>query len=413
MDSPSANDDDAQETREGGGASEGVPGHTGPTGPRKVVIARIFVFALFVLALVVTPAAMSHAKAAGVLLRLSDGGGDPMGLREFRVTPITRMELTIDIAGEKVRAYRYEPLTGPGTLGMVLVHGVHYRGIDETRLVRFAESIAETGITVLTPEIASLADYRIDHAAVVEIGGVASALREELGGEKPVGVMGISFAGSLALLAAADPAIGKDIGYVVTVGSYDDLGRVCRFYATGTIERPDGSIVTLHPHDYGPVVWMYSHLEDFFPAEGIEDVRVALRTWLHEQKTEARADAVRLPAVSRKRLEALFAGDIATAAPDLAADIDRHKTDLDALSPHGHLDGIKIAVFALHGSDDHLIPPSETLWLAHDLPPGMLAYALISRALTHVELGDEASLMDRLQAVHFMAGVLAESRHPG
>ena len=65
----------------------------------------------------------------------------------------------------------------------------------------------------------------------------------------------------------------------------------------------------------------------------------------------------------------------------------------------------------MHGSDDHLIPPSETLWLAHDLPPGILAYALISRALTHVEMGEGASFAERAQAVHFMAGVLAEARH--
>jgi hypothetical protein len=75
------------------------------------------------------------------------------------------------------------------------------------------------------------------------------------------------------------------------------------------------------------------------------------------------------------------------------------------------MDGMHIAVFAIHGSDDHLIPPSETLWLAHDLPPGVLAYALVSRALTHVELGDGASFAERLQAVHFMAGLLAEARH--
>jgi pimeloyl-ACP methyl ester carboxylesterase len=403
-------DGDADDARDGDGESLSVPGGEGP---RKVVVARIFLFALFIVALILAPALVSHAKAAGVLLRLSDAGGDPMGLREFRVVPITRVDLTIPLGDENLRAYRYEPLTGPGTLGLVLVHGVHYRGIDETRLVRFAESLAKTGITVLTPELPSLADYRIDHSAVVEIGGAAKALREQLGGEKPVGVVGISFAGSLGLLAAADPVLGKDIGYVVTVGSYDDLARVCRFYATGSIERPDGVAVKLHPHDYGPVVWMYSHLEDFFPAEGIDDVRVALRAWLHEDFTEAKADAVRLPDTSRKKLEALFAGDIATAAPDLLADVNRHEKDLEALSPHGHLDGIKIAVFALHGSDDRLIPPSETLWLAHDLPPGMLAVALISRALTHVEIGEGASLMDRLQAVHFMAGVLAESRHPG
>jgi dienelactone hydrolase len=396
------------------GTRDDEPRQTGAPallGPRKAIVARIFLVAALILLLALLRPVLTHARAAGVLLRIGSDSGDTMGLRDFGTVPTTRETLTLDIDGAKVPAYRYEPATGPSVFGMVLVHGVHYRGIDEPRLARFAESIAATGITVLTPEVPTLADYHVDHAAVVEIGAAAHALRDQLGGEKPVGVMGISFAGSLALLAAADPKLGADIGYVVTVGSYDDLARVCRFYATGSIPRPDGSLVTLHPHDYGPVVWVYSHLEDFYPAEGLEDVRAALRLWLHESKDEARVAAQRLPDASRAKLLALFAGDIAKAAPDLLADVDRHAKELEPLSPHGHTETIHVAVFAMHGSDDHLIPPSETLWLAHDLPPGILAYALISRALTHVEMGEGASFAERAQAVHFMAGVLAEARH--
>ena len=383
-----------------------------PLRPRKAIIARIILVGLCAVTLILARPLQSHAVAAGVLLRLSDTG-DTMGLRDWRTVPIVRKSLTLELAGKSVPAYRYEPEIGAGPIGMVLVHGVHFRGIDEPRLVRFAESIAKTGVTVLTPRIASLADYRIDRDAIVQIGGAAHALRQQLGADRPVGVLGISFSGSLALLAAADETLGADIAYVVTVGSYDDLGRVSRFYATGSIERPDGTTVTLRPHEYGPVVWIYSHLADFFPAEGLEDVRASLRHWLHEERDDARAGAARLPEASKKKLEAIFAGDIATAAPDLADDVGLHAAELDALSPHGHLEQIRVAVFALHGSDDHLIPPSETLWLAHDLPPGVLAYALISGALTHVELGEQASFAERFQAVHFMAGVLAAARHAG
>ncbi len=393
--------------------TEPTPG-TAAAGPRAVVVLRIVALGLAVLALVLARPLVVHARAAGVLLRLSEGGDDPLGLRSFQAVPFVRTAITIDVPGGKARAYRYEPEgTAAPRFGLVLVHGVHYRSIDEARLVRFAESLAATGLTVLTPEIASLTDYHIDASALAGIGAAAHALRQAEGGVHKVGVMGVSFSGSLALLAAADPTTGGDIGYVVTVGSYDDLGRVCRFYATGAIDRPDGAKVTLRPHDYGPLVWVYSHLPDFFEAEGRETVREAVRAWLHEDRDAARAAADKLPDATRKRLLALFAGDLPASVPDLLADVERHAPELDALSPHGHLGPLQIPVFALHGSDDHLIPPSETLWLAHDLPPGMLATALISRAVTHVELGDSASFADRWQAVHFMAGVLAESRHPG
>ena len=376
----------------------------------RAVVARILVVLLVVFTLVLLRPALTHARAMGVLLRMTGGTENPMGLRDLGTVPTTKETMSLELPGAKVRAYRYEPATGPTLAGIVLVHGVHYRGIDEPRLVRFAEALAAAGLTVLTPEVPSLADYRVTHDAVVEIGAAAHALREQLGGEKPVGVIGVSFAGSLALLAAAEKDLGVDIGYVVTVGSYDDLGRVCRFFAAGSITRPDGSVVTLRPHDYGPVVWVYAHLEDFFPDDGRDEVRIALRHWLHEERDDARAAVLRLPDASRVKLEALFKGDLTPLTPGLLADVDRHLLELEALSPHGHLDGLHVAVFAIHGSDDHLIPPSETLWLAHDIPPGMLAYALVSRALTHVELGDKTSLAERIQVVHFMAGILAEAR---
>ncbi len=368
---------------------------------------RALVATGFFLALAMGRPALRHAKAAGVLLRLSEGGGNPLGLRDFATVPVRRGALALGA----VRAYRYAPRDRPGPCGVVLVHGVHYLGIDEPRLVRFAESLAATGLTVLTPEIESLADYRVDRAAVGEIGVAVHALRAHLGGDKPVGVVGVSFAGSLALLAAADPEIGRDVAFVVTVGSYDDLARVSRFYATGRIPGPDGARLSLRPHEYGPVVWIYSHLEDFFPLEGLEDTRGALRRWLHDEHDEARAEAARLPAASKVKLEALFAGDVERAVPDLLADVDRHAADLAPLSPHGQLQSIHVPVFALHGSDDRLIPPSETLWIARDLPPEALSRVLVSGALTHVEIGEQASLLERWRAVHFMAGVLAAA-HP-
>ncbi len=374
------------------------------------VVARIVLAAFILVALVCLRPAVNHAVAAGVLLRLSPSG-DTMGLRDFHVVPYSRKALTGPDGS--ARAYRYEPESHGPPMGMVLVHGVHYKGIDEPRLVRFAESLAQVGVTVLTPEIPSLADYRIDPSAVVAIGAAARSLHDDLGADTQVGVLGISFAGSLALLAAADPVVGKDIGFVVTVGSYDDLARVCRFYATGTIERPDGSQVTLTPHEYGPVVWIYSHLPDFFPAEGREEVRASLRFWLHEERDKAREALATVPPESRKKLEVIYSGNLSSLDADIEADVDRHGDELAALSPHGHLEKLEVAVFALHGTDDHLIPPSETLWIAHDLAPGKLAMALITGALTHVEIGERASFAERFQAVHFLAGVLAAAHRHG
>ena len=55
--------------------------------------------------------------------------------------------------------------------------------------------------------------------------------------DRPVGMMGLSFAGGLALLAASRPEYEKAIGFVLAVGAHDDMGRVARFFAANTTEK--------------------------------------------------------------------------------------------------------------------------------------------------------------------------------
>jgi hypothetical protein len=113
-------------------------------------------------------------------------------------------EVTIFTVDGSVRARLYVPRGVSHPPGMVLVHGIHHLGIDEPRLMNFARAAASNGFSVLTPEIAALADYHVDGASIGTIGESAIWLQQRLG-TGPVTVVGVSFAGGLSLLAACDP----------------------------------------------------------------------------------------------------------------------------------------------------------------------------------------------------------------
>ena len=66
-------------------------------------------------------------------------------------------------------------------------------------------------------------------------------------------------------------------------------------------------------------------------------------------------------------------------------------------------------VALLHGSDGTVIPPTELLWLKSEIPKDQLLDALISTAITHVEVGSKASLRERLALVHWMALMIREA----
>ncbi len=358
---------------------------------------RIALFALASLVIVLWRPVGAHVRAASLLERF--------GAASAGTSPdVSEALLPIDRAGESpIRARLYVP-RGASRGAIVLIPGVHHLGIDEPRLVRFARAVSASGVVVLTPEIGALVDYRIEGASADEIGLAAHALHERIG--TPVGVMGMSFAGGLALLAASDPRFVGDVAFVVAVGAHDDLSRVARFFATDAIPRPDGSILHLGAHPYGPMVLVYDHVEDFLPAADLAASKDALRLWLWEENDAGRARLATLAPDARAKLGALFDGNIASIAPELLAEIDASEGALRAASPHGRLAGLRAPVYLLHGAGDTVIPATETLWLARDVPPGLVRDVLVSPAVVHVEMAGEPSAREKFALVHFMAEVL-------
>jgi dienelactone hydrolase len=359
--------------------------------------------------------ASAHVRAASLLVRfadpeahglLADAARHEVDVQDLPLpapwcasAPCGRADAT------RGRLYLPRGADGPGTPGVVVVHGVHWKGIDEPRLERFARTIAASGVAVLTPEVRELCDYRIDPASIETIGASARTLSDRLGG-RPVGVMGLSFAGGLSLVAASDPRWSPSFAFVVAVGAHDDLGRVLRFFTTNAAPRPDGSTLALRAHDYGAVVLVYSHVEDFFDSADVPAARDALRAWLHEDFDAAREHARDLSPAGAELAKRIFEHDAAALAPLLDAEIARLAPAFPAVSPSAHLADVRVPVFLLHGAGDTVIPSSETEWLAHDTPRAMLRAALVSRAIEHVELEGETKIGDELALVHFMSDVL-------
>ncbi len=354
--------------------------------------------------------ASAHLRATSLMLRVSDPDAPVTGLRSIGVVPVDERALDVTAgASGVIHARLYEPRGLPHAPGLVIVHGVHRLGIDEPRLVRFARAIAGEGVRVLTPEVRELVDYHVDPEAISTIGLAARALRQDVPADREVGVMGLSFAGGLALLAATDERFAGDVDFVVAVGAHDDLARVSRFFATNSIARPDGTLVSMRAHEYGPLVLVYSRVEDFFPAEDVPVAREAIRTWLWEEQDKARVIADKLSPESKALMDRLFDHHIDAITPQLLREVDRQKQVMAEVSPHGRLSQVHCPVFLLHGAGDNVIPPCETEWLAHDLPPVALRRELVSPAISHVELGADPSWVDRWAVVDFMAEVLEQA----
>jgi acetyl esterase/lipase len=346
--------------------------------------------------------ALREARAAEFLHRLTQKG-EPSHTDARVVTE----DLTIAGANGPIRARLYYRADSPRGAGIVVAHGVHYRGIDEARLVPFARGLAESGLVVLTPELAELADYRITSGSV---GVIRDSVRyfaadhAHVDGDR-VGLLGFSFAGGLSLVAAEAPETAEQLSFVTSVGGHHDLKRVLRFLIHNEIETPTG-VVHSQAHEYGLVVLVYGNLEHFVPPADLAPMRAGFRAWLQEDRPRARELAKSRASPEANRLwDLLEKQHLAELAPALDALLQNQQAELASLSSVGHLRELGLPVYLLHGSRDSVIPPSETDSAGLELGEAEHE-ALVSPLLEHVEVNGQASLRDELALVSFMSHML-------
>jgi pimeloyl-ACP methyl ester carboxylesterase len=342
-----------------------------------------------------------HLRATSLLLRFSNpkAGGFAAS---FANHPFQEEDGVAQTPHGPLRYRLYVPqgVSDPG--GVVLLHGVHHLGIEDPRMWNLARSLAGAGVLVMTPELQDLADYRVTAQTTDVIGDSAVVLSKRM--NRSVGLIGLSFAGGLALLAADRKDYAQKIGFVLAIGAHDDMGRVARFFAADLIARPDGTESSLAAHEYGVLVLAYSHLEDFFSPPDVPLAREALRQHLWEQPDAAKYLTALSPAGQKELDELLHHREQLREA--LLKQIRLHQSEMDAVSPHGHVGDLHIPVYLLHGAGDTVIPPSETLWLAKDLPAQSVKVTLVSEALVHVDMDAKVRWEDQWQLVDFMAQVL-------
>jgi pimeloyl-ACP methyl ester carboxylesterase len=343
----------------------------------------------------------AHLRAMSLLLRFSDPHAHGLETR-FADHPFKEEDGYVLTPRGTLHFRTYTPQDVQNPNGVVLLHGVHHLGIDDPRLWNLARALAGAGVLVMTPELQDLADYRVTARTIDVIGDSAVALSTRM--RRKVGVLGLSFAGGLALLAADRNPYSGSIGFVVAIGAHDDMSRVARFFAANLITSPDGAETQLQAHEYGALVLAYSHLEDFFSVSDAPVAREALRQWLWEQPQAMRTAEALSPEGKHEFGLLLHHRDQLRDA--LLREITLHKEEMEAVSPHRHLDQLHTPVFLLHGAGDTVIPASETLWLEKDVPPADLKAALISPALVHVDMGSKETWQQQWQLMDFMSQVL-------
>lgn len=364
-------------------------------------------------------AATPWMRGASLFVRAANLGGRVGAVADATARPVTVLprHLLPTRQGD-VPAQFYRP-DGTVRRTALLVPGVHSMGIAEPRLTALASDFAGSGVAVMTLALPDLMGYQITarSADVIEDAVAWIAARPDLAPDGRVGMVGISFAGGLSIVAAGRPAIRDKVAYVVSFGGHGDLGRVLRYLATGEAVQAPG-VLTHPPHDYGVAVVMYAGADRVVPPGQVAPLREGIGTFLL---------ASQLTLVNMDQANATFqkARDMVKLLPEPSATYLTYVNDRNVqalglvLVPHLGLEADPAAsperaplppaspVFLLHGDDDTVIPAAESVVLGEYLRrKGVEVHVLLSQIITHAELDRSAAATETWKLIAFWADVL-------
>lgn len=304
---------------------------------------------------------------------------------------VAREDVTLDgVTGHLYVPDRRSP-------AILLVLGAAPRGKDDPRAARLARSLARAGRVVFVPDLA-LVERRLDLDDLDRIARSVVALDEHPTTTGPVVILGISYGGSFALMASADPRTQGRVAQVAVFGAYWDLVGVIQAVTTGT-SVVGGEAVPWEGHPMAREILEEAAI-DLAPAGQRTQLRAAL---------DGTADPEALPPEARA-IHDLLANRDPALVDDLAARLapDARGT-LEAFSPSSVAGAIDVPVVAMHSTDDPAVPYGEALRLAGGLPDARL---ITVRSFRHVDFRTEgpggwgSALADLWDAWRFASFVL-------
>ena len=367
-----------------------------------------------------------YARGAAFVIQAAGMEGPARSVAEWSSDEVAEFETEIPWRNGTLRGRVYQPSSGgrpqpPTRLGgppTLVIPGIHAEGIDESRLMQFARDIASMGRMAVAVELPDLKQYSITTRSTDMIEDAALWLSSKSGfaPDGRIGVMGISFAGGLSIVAAARESVSPHIAFVMSFGGHGDLPRTLRYLCTG--EVPGGA--TLPPHDYGVAIILLGVTDRVVPAEQVEPLRESIRAFLHASHVDlrdkqkgaiefarARRLAESLPEPARTLMEHVNDRDVAALGPILLPHVTEMGGD-DALSPARSTP--TFPVYLLHGTGDNVIPAAESELLADTYRArGVDVTQLATPLITHAEVDRSAAAQAVWDLVRFWADLLDES----
>lgn len=379
-----------------------------------MTISKLFalIFSLLCIVLIICTACVPPWQSdAALFLEDLAVGNEGSRLKGRTPTP-TKISIEYEIRENQYHADLY--ISKESTLaGIVLIPGIAKHGRDDPRLVAFATTLARSHFMVLVPDIPNLRDLKVRAEDSRTIADAFTYLisRPEFPVEAQAGIGAFSYAVGPAVLAALEPIVREKVDFVLGVGGYYDVEHVITFFTTGYFQNKN-KWHHLEPNEYGKWVFIISNVERLsdpndkniflkIAQQKINNPNVVIDDLVINLTAEASSVLALLQNQNHEHVPSLIA-DMPTAI----------RADIDALNlSNKDLTQLKAKLILLHGTDDDIIPYTESIALANAVMRGQAELFLID-GLAHVDVYPERlnrwAMLRAINALLKMRAIKAE-----
>ncbi len=328
-----------------------------------------------------------------ILIMIDVAAGQSVTPLKQRTAAPRHERVTYDIGDKTHRAMLVHPSGTAPLAAVVLVPGAVPDGPDDPRLQAFAGTLARARFLVLIPDSPSMRQLLLspDDADTVADAVRYLVARRERDRFGQIGISAVSYAVGPSVIAALRADVRDKVDFVFGIGGYYSMVDAIRYLTTGHFRAPD---------DAREAPWR----------EGNPDFVMIWRFILYNAiLIQPPRDQVALMALAQVKMRDLAAnpnpflenmGDEAASVYALASNgnperVDRLIAGLPEKLRNGmrgldlstrDLSVLKARLILVHGRDDRIIPPGESIRLAAAAPPGRVQLYLLD-ALVHAQLG--------------------------
>ncbi len=380
--------------------------------------------------------ALPYLDALGFIIRAADLPGTAATFASWRATSFTRdADIAVPTRAGRVPARFYRP-SRQTRRTILLIPGVHRDGINDARLAGLAEDLAATGFGVLTVAAPDLQKFKVTPQVtdVIEDAVKWTSEQPQFQTDGKIGVVGISFSGGLAIVAAGRDSIKDRLAFVMSFGGHGDLARAMHYLASGEVlgdlehAKKSSAVlgadhVSVHkPHDYGLAVTLLNLADRLVPADQVGPLSKGIDGFLlgsslavaHSEKAtevfaEMKTYQETLPEPSRTFMQYVNDRAVDKLGPIMLPVVDAlaNHPAMPSLSPERATPPLA-PVFLLHGVDDNVIPSVETVLLAEHLKGKVRVEGLLSGLITHAEVNRTATSTEVWRLAQFWRDIMKQ-----